>query len=138
MKKSSEIENLIRAKQIKVTKNRVTVLKKLIDKDGLFSAEELSSLLKINIVTIYRILDLFTEKGLLYKTDFREGRSLYEYQGDNHHHHHIVCSNCGYVEKTEICISKIKISKIEKNSNFVKINSHMLEFFGICNKCKNK
>src|SRR5580658_3587475 len=41
----------------------------------------------ISIATVYRTVRLFEEAGIIARHDFRDGRSRYEEQTDDHHDH---------------------------------------------------
>ena len=50
------------------------------------------------------------------------------------HHHHLVCEKCGDIEDVALCEEAI-LKEVKKQSHF-KIDSHTLEFFGLCEKCQ--
>jgi len=52
------------------------------------------------------------------------------------HHHHIVCEQCGALEDIENC-NQVSLQKeiLKHSKSFKVINSHSLEFFGICKNC---
>src|SRR5437667_11958478 len=56
----------------------------------------------VGIASIYRVLELLTEKGLLQRVDFGAGVAGFEpAHSRGEHHHHLACSNCGRVEAFE-------------------------------------
>lgn len=138
MNNASEVVSLLKDNKLKVTKNRKMVLDFLIKSAKPVTAEEVSKKLKINIVTAYRILEVFVSKNLIYQTDFRQGKSFFEYQDKDNHHHHITCSSCGDREHVDFCVEKSIQSNLKNSNKFSEINGHILEFFGICNKCAKK
>lgn len=88
----------------------------------------------IDRVTVFRILKSFVDKGLIRKLEFREGKTRYELNNDDHHH--FVCSDCGKVEDIgKDTIMKDYIEKIEDKYGF-KVSEHALEFFGLCEECQ--
>lgn len=87
-----------------------------------------------NRATVFRTINMLTAKGILRKCEFEEGKSRYELSSLPHHHH-IVCTNCGALQDIEGCgIAEVE-ERLAKQFNF-KINSHRLEFFGLCKKCQ--
>jgi Fe2+ or Zn2+ uptake regulation protein len=138
MKSASDSKELIRSIDLKVTKNRLKVLEFLKFSAKPVTVEEVSDKLKINIVTAYRILEVFSSKGIIYQTDFRQNKAFFEFQEPDNHHHHITCSKCGFREHVHFCIGEKLTSDLEKDSSFPKIDSHILEFFGVCKKCHKK
>jgi Fur family transcriptional regulator, ferric uptake regulator len=78
---------------MKMTKHRKLVLDTLANHPGAISAQELHILLPhINLVTIYRTLELFTEQGMIRKLWLDSNEAVFEYQ--QHPHHHAVCTDC--------------------------------------------
>lgn len=86
-------------------------------------------------VTVFRIINALTNKGLIAPIQFQEGKFRYEHSG-REDHHHFICENCGTVED----ISDCNIDAIEKNIKKKKgllVKRHSLEFFGLCQTCQN-
>lgn len=88
----------------------------------------------IDLVTVYRTLELFKSLGLVSKIQFEDKSSRYELINNNHHHH-LVCIKCAVVENVNISEENIT-SQIKKQSSF-QVQRHALEFFGFCKRCKN-
>jgi Fur family ferric uptake transcriptional regulator len=84
--------------------------------------------------TIYRNIEALKELGVLVQVDFRERAASYELASKGHHHH-AVCEKCGKVSDIEKCSIGSLEKLILKHGSFASINSHSLEFFGICNTC---
>jgi Fur family transcriptional regulator, ferric uptake regulator len=90
--------------------------------------------IKADQATIFRIINMFTEKGLVVPVQFNEGKFRYEY-GPKADHHHFICENCGAIED----ISDCHIDELEKEIRSKKkllIKRHSLEFFGLCLDCQ--
>lgn len=83
--------------------------------------------------TVFRIVNMFTEKGLTRQIQLQEGKFRYELAGKEDHHH-LVCTRCGDIQAISDCNIEVLESHIEKKKNF-KVTSHSLEFFGFCAKC---
>jgi len=92
------------------------------------------AILNLDQATIYRIINLLTEKGILRAVNFQEGKARFEL-ASHPHHHHVVCTNCGVVRDVEDCLTSTATDTIEKETGF-KIASHALEFFGLCTSCQ--
>lgn len=127
----------LRTNNLKVTPSRLAVLEvmsavpKPLDVQGLI--EKLKELnIETDQATVYRILTLFVQKGLVEQIDFRDGKYRYELQSE--HHHHLVCENCGKIEEVEGELITIDEKKIGDSKKFL-ITSHALEFFGLCKNC---
>jgi Fur family ferric uptake transcriptional regulator len=84
--------------------------------------------------TVFRIVNMFTEKGLTRQIQLQEGKSRYELAA-HPEHHHLVCNNCGDIQDISDCNIEVLESHIEKRKNF-KVISHALEFYGLCLNCQ--
>lgn len=131
-------KNLLRSYAISPTAHRIEVLEIIRSaKKPVDSAEVLSSLAKkailIDRVTVFRILNLLVEKGVVNQLEFNEGKSRYELASQ--HHHHLICTDCGKVSCIEVCGLHELEQNIEHENRFT-ITSHRLEFFGQCDTCK--
>ena len=132
MKKATS-EQLLRQYGLRATATRKDVLNALRDAKTPVTADMLQTVLdkKVDIATTYRTLQTLVTQGLVYQTNFRDRKAYYEYQ--EKHHHHVICTKCGTKEETKICIDTEKLARtLEK---FQTLNSHVLEFFGVCKRC---
>ena len=100
----------------------------------------------VGLTTVYRTLELLVQMGLVFKSDFGDGRARYELaegpKGINHHHH-LVCTNCGRViDYTDFIDDEVELlRRTEKGLSMkydFKITNHLIQFYGLCDKCKDK
>jgi Fur family ferric uptake transcriptional regulator len=88
----------------------------------------------VGLVTIYRTLGILNELELICKLHTDDNCRSYT-TGAPHHHHHLICSVCG----TVVDFSGHHLEKLEKilskESGF-RIDSHLLEFTGVCQSCQ--
>lgn len=103
------------------------------------SAQEVFAILKqkgctVDLVTVYRTLELFHTLGIVNKIQFEDHTARYELVSDKDHHHHLVCIKCGAVEEVE-ANEAILLKQIRFKTDF-KIMRHSLEFFGLCKRCQ--
>ncbi len=76
-----------------MTKKRQALLDALKRSGRAVSAKELHRSLKdIDLVTIYRNLELFAKEKMVAQVHFSDTETRYEYQQEPHHH--AVCTNC--------------------------------------------
>lgn len=117
--------------ELKATKPRIAVLSLLHQSRHPLSIDELHEALdsKLTKATLYRVLDSLVSCGIVYQTNFRDGKAYFELQST--HHHHVVCTECGLTERVATCVAHP--SQLPKS--FERVTSHMLEFFGHCKKC---
>lgn len=122
---------------LKVTKPRLTVLKALTHGHGPYSAEELKKLpvaRALDLVTIYRCLAHFEVEGLARRCDFGDGIARFEFASEHGHHHHVICRICRKTQTLDDCRVDELVKTVEK-LGYRKVG-HVLEFFGICQKCQ--
>lgn len=121
---------------LKVTTPRKEILRIL--SSNPMSAQEVREVLKekgfnVDLVTVYRTLELFENLELVRKVQFEDKVTRFELISEDHHHH-LVCIKCGIIEDVVINENKF-IREIEKQSKF-KVSRHALEFFGFCGRCQ--
>jgi Fur family ferric uptake transcriptional regulator len=92
--------------------------------------------IKIDLATIYRTLDFFISLGLVDKSLIDEKNIKFELKTKAVHQHHLICEQCKNIENIPLSDAFL-ISKVEKGTNFI-VKRHILEFIGICSKCKSQ
>jgi Fur family ferric uptake transcriptional regulator len=96
----------------------------------------LSAKLAPNKSTLYRELYFLMEQKVVAEVDFLDGMKRYEFIAHDGHHHHIICTKCKVAECVEICFDTAALlSDLAKHSDFL-VQNHVLEFFGLCGKCR--
>lgn len=129
----------LRGVKLKVTPARLGVLAAIESTTKPLDAAAITKFLERNEitadrVTVFRIINALTRKGLVTPVQLQEGKFRYEHTG-REDHHHFICENCGAVED----ISDCNINSIEKSIKQKKgllIKRHSLEFFGLCKTCQ--
>lgn len=124
---------------MKNTRHRSLVLNMLICHHGVLTAENIyQELLKqghsINASTVYRILDMFTEKKVTEKTYFPDTR---KYGFSLHrlgHMHRLICLRCHKVVELGHCPLADFESRVSEMTQF-QIVGHNLELYGYCPDC---
>jgi len=124
---------------LKITPARLGVLAALENSDIPLDVHDIISYLEnqhisVDKVTVFRIINSLTEKGLATPIQFNEGKMRYEHT-DRADHHHFVCTECDTIED----ISDCNIDELQKNIQKKKgllIKRHSLEFFGLCQNCQ--
>lgn len=127
------------AQGLKGTKPRLAVLHILEEEHRPLAVAEILERLKDHDIaadqaTVYRILDLFTQKQLVDRYAFQEGKYRYELAGKDHHH--LICETCGRIEDISDCNIPELESDIHKKKGFL-VKRHALEFYGICQLCQH-
>jgi Fur family transcriptional regulator, ferric uptake regulator len=137
---AEEKKQLLRERGLKATPQRIAVLDALSGRCRPMTVEDLIGKLGRNafdLVTLYRILTVFSQLGLVRRCDFGDGEVRYEWvqPGLSHHHHHVICTSCRRVDPMKSC-SVDGLEKIVKRMGYTAI-SHSLEFFGKCRACSD-
>lgn len=126
---------------LKVTKPRLVILG-LFQNEGIrhISADQVYERLRksgedVGIATVYRVLNLFEDVGILSRLNFDGEQSYYELN-DGTHHDHLVCIKCNKVE--EFCdplIEKRQEEIVQKTGG--KLINHSMNLFIECEECLN-
>jgi Fur family ferric uptake transcriptional regulator len=103
------------------------------------TADEIYSMVRsvvphISMGTVYRNLEILSEKGFVDKLEFGGQR---RFDGNVKKHYHIQCLGCGAVDD----VSKNLINNFEISPDKVheyRIQGYRLLFFGICNECNSR
>lgn len=122
------MENILKNKNLKITKNRLQVLN-YINAKKYVSLKEMVNNLDIDKSTIYRIVDIYCENNILESLILDEER---KYFLTNKHLHILKCIKC----HQELEITSCPIEK--NNYNDFLIMKHFLIIEGICKKCQKK
>lgn len=91
------------------------------------------SKIKSDPVTVFRIVNTFTNKGITKQIQFRDGKARYELLTEDHHH--CICEKCSCIEDIKNCSVESLEQEIMDKMGF-KVKSHSLEFFGLCKDCQ--
>lgn len=128
-----------KAQGYRMTKSRIALLELFLNEEHPLSAEEIQKKLKRKRVTadpstIYRELDFLTQETVIQEVKLHSKKRFFELSFKSHHHH-LVCLNCEAIEEVEMDNELTLLEKnIQRKSNF-QIQSHVLEFFGLCGSC---
>jgi len=135
-------EELLSSADLSATVNRIRVLEVVGNNSFPLSAKDIFNTLErscsINRVTVYRILDLLVDHGVVDRIS-TGGRAFYYGLAPNKHHKphpHFYCTNCGQMD----CLSPESFSV--DMENFVKTFPGQIEKLevridGICKNCGN-
>jgi Fur family ferric uptake transcriptional regulator len=88
----------------------------------------------IDPATVFRIINMFTQKGITKQVQLGEGKFRYELSS-REDHHHLICEECGDIEDISDCDIESLEKQINKKKKFL-VKRHSLEFFGVCKKCQ--
>ncbi len=126
-----------RSLQIKLTPQRLAILSYLDGNKIHPSAEDIYKAVQkqfptMSFATVYNTLDALKNKGTVQELKIDSNKKRYD--PDNSKHHHLICTECRNI------IDIFKDFKLNLNNEMTdgfEILGNSIEFFGICNKCKN-
>lgn len=128
--------------KIKKTKNRMDIYNVLDHSDIPLNANEIDLILKkdnifIDLSTIYRVLKVFEEKGIVRKALEDTDKSVMYELTKNIHKHYLLCNSCNGLEEVNMCPLDNMREKIEKERGFL-VDYHNLTIRGTCKNCLKK
>lgn len=111
----------------------------LVKKDKAFLRGDNSKLKakKPDLVTVYRTLETFKLADIVREVVFKDRITRYELIDEHGGHcHHAVCDSCGLTEHIDDPAVEKALSVLSKKFKHIKkVDDHILEFFGVCDKC---
>jgi len=134
-----KIQILLDKAGLKKTEARVSLLELLSKTKKPLSVKAIVIKLGQDKVTVYRMLEAMTKKGITRRVDTGEREAQYEMTDSHEDHHHIICLNCKKVADFTGCDADDLITKALKQvKDFDEITHHSFDLFGICNSCSKK
>ena len=130
----------LKAHNLRMTPERLTVLHGAMSQEGHFDAEELFETLRrsnrpVSRATLYRTLDHLAEAGLVKRHHFREGHARFESVFERAHHDHMVCDRCGAViEFVSEEIERLQDQVCAEHG--FRPHGHVHQIFGLCRSCQ--
>ncbi|EGJ09227.1 MULTISPECIES: ferric iron uptake transcriptional regulator [Rubrivivax] len=92
----------------------------------------------IGLATVYRVLMQFEQAGLLSRSNFESGKSVFELN-EGQHHDHLVCMDCGRVEEFYDPEIEVRQRAIASQRGF-ELQDHALALYARCTRpdCKHR
>lgn len=133
-----ELKKIIRALNLKVTTQRMAILKALHEGRRHITAQELFEKVnedhpEIGFATVYRFLRTLTEGNFVAEVRMGGLPARYELNSKNHHDH-LTCIRCGKICEFENKTIETLQEKVAKQFGF-QLTHHVLELYGICPNC---
>jgi Fur family transcriptional regulator, ferric uptake regulator len=86
----------------------------------------------IGLATVYRVLMQFEQAGILERSHFESGKSVFELN-EGKHHDHLVCLDCGRVEEFYDPEIEARQKHVAQVRGF-KLEEHALALYAHCSK----
>ena len=84
----------------------------------------------VGLATVYRVLTQFEQAGLLKRSNFESGKSVFELD-EGQHHDHLVCLQCGRVEEFFDSAIEQRQHRVAAEHGF-ELQDHALALYGNC------
>lgn len=137
----AELKKIIRQMNLKVTEQRLAILKVLQRGHRHITAQELYEEVvqkhpDVGFATVYRFLRSLTEGNFV--TEVRMGGLPARYElTPKKHHDHLTCVECGKICEFENKTIESLQEKIAARFGF-RLTHHVLELYGVCPECQGK
>lgn len=133
---TESIVQLLKQHQIRVTPQRVAIIKALKELDHP-TAEQIHDQLmdeytNMSFATVYNTLRSLKEIGVVREIRCGEGCTRFEVL--EHTHYHLLCKKCGRIDDIHFD-AEINMKSIEKESGY-RLSDHNIEFYGLCPQCQ--
>ena len=137
--RKTRFQEFLKGKGLKLTPERFAVLGEALAAEGHFDADQLFERVqrynkKVSRATIYLVIPLLVEAGLITETLRCQGRVSYECLQEGSRHDHMVCIAFGAVIEFAEGRLEALIRQITAESGFVAIE-HRLGVRGYCRDC---
>ncbi|CAM3684522.1 transcriptional regulator Zur [Rouxiella silvae] len=135
-----QAEHLCQQRSVRLTPQRLEVLRLMTQQPGAISAYDLLDLLRktepqAKPPTVYRALDFLLEQGFIHRVESANSYVVcHHFEEPSHTSALFICDRCGFVtEKTTDGIEE-RLSKLAKDSGFV-LRHSVVEAHGLCSDC---
>ena len=121
-----------------MSKSATAVISALEKAGGFSSAQEVFQLMRkqgksTGLATVYRALQKAVADNKVDVIRKEDGEAKYRFCASGHHHH-LVCKNCGKTVEVEGSAVEKWAATVAKNHGYKQV-SHVVELFGLCQKC---
>ena len=134
----AELSELLRARGLRATSQRVVMHRLLRDSARHVSAEELlgeagEKLPGVSLPTVYATLELFEQLGIVRRVNGGGGTLLWDTRADAHHH--MICRRCGRIEDMEAPLDLERARRVAAKSGFEPDRAEVV-VSGLCADCR--
>ena len=137
-----QLQEAVRLRGLKRSAVRDAVARAALRRKGHFSVEDLvqelreSGDLDAHPATVYRVLPLLIEAGLVQMTLVSAGEGArYERAFEREHHDHLICTTCGKI--VEFHFEAIELLQRDVAERFgFRLTGHVHELLGTCRDCR--
>ena len=133
-------KTVLRNEGLKITPQRIAVLKEIIKNKDHRESEDIYFAIKsgktyVSRATVYRTLDILVQNNFVRKLNIGDGKARYESKINSLHHDHLICDTCHTI--IELMNPEIEIlqENIADKYQF-SLKRHVHQLFGVCKACQ--
>lgn len=134
----ADLKHKIKEQGLRITPQRVAILRALVMHSGHPTVEELHKELlpdfpSMSLATVYKTITMLKQQDEVLELEFsRDSR----YDGTNPYPHpHLICKRCGSIIDPDVPGLAEMIANLQQTTGF-SVTSHRLDFYGECPECK--
>ncbi len=137
----AQAENLCKQRHVRLTPQRLEVLRLMAQQPGAISAYNLLDLLRVSEPkakppTVYRALDFLMGQGLIHRVESANSYMLcHHLEQPAHTSVLFICDRCGLVVEQATSGIEDKLQQLAENSGF-SLNHSVVEVHGLCPACR--
>lgn len=138
------LRDAVRERGLKVSTVRDAIARAALRRTGHFTVDDLVRDLRsedskdAHMTTVYRVLPLLVEVGLLQQSLLTTGdEAHYERAFEREHHDHLICTGCGMVVEFHFEALEALQRDIAARYEF-ELTDHVHELRGLCRQCKSE
>jgi Fe2+ or Zn2+ uptake regulation protein len=133
-----ELTDLLRARGMRVTSQRLVIARALRDRGGHLSSEQLYAIVAptlpgVSQQTVYSTLALLSDLGVARRVAVPGATARFEARLDEHHH--TVCERCGTVEDLDARVPVTRALEASRSAGFAP-RSASVTVLGLCAACR--
>jgi Fur family transcriptional regulator, peroxide stress response regulator len=140
-KRVQQMLEKLKGKDLRITPQRYAVLSILAASEEHPSVDQIYREVKArfpttSLATVYKTVSLLKELGEVLELGFHDGNNRYD--GNRPHPHpHVICTRCKKIMDPELATLDELSREMGRKTGY-RIQSHRLDFFGLCPACQKK
>lgn len=130
------LREYVKREGLKASEVRDTIARTALGIKGHFSVDDLlGHLPSLHASTVYRVLPVLLEAGLLQEAPRQGDGQRYERAFEREHHDHLLCTRCGRVVEFHFETMDQLERDVAHRFNFA-LTNHIHHLYGLCAKCQ--
>lgn len=138
-KRLNDLLDSLRAKGLRMTPQRLAILRALVMDTDHPTAEELHRRLHgefptMSLATVYKTIVLLKRHGEVMELEFSARDNRFD-AFNSRPHPHLICTGCGKVMDPDVPGLADMIQRLQDDTGYA-VTSHRLDFYGLCPDCR--